>query len=92
MQYLWVKWEAGDGGPCSKRFGFFKVRRMGRPRLAQGLKYVVLRSPSPRRGCPGAVELQIEEGADIEAAAKAFVEAEGGELSEFWIEVEHEQA
>ena len=89
QQYLWVKWN--DGGPRCKRFKFFKnIRHRGRPRLAQGRNYSVLRSPSPRRGCPGAVALHIEEGADVEAAVKAFVDIEGGELREYWVEVEHE--
>ena len=66
MKYLWVRWWEG-GGPRCKRFRFFEKSpsKMGKPRLTHGRKYAVLRVPSPHRGAPGAVELQIEEGADV---------------------------
>ena len=88
-RYLWVKWEGPDGGPRAKRFKFFinKIRkRTERFQLVQGTKYVVLRSDEARRGTMGTIDLQLEEGADPEEAAKAFVDAEGGELSEYWVE------
>ena len=90
-KFLWVKWE--DGGPRAKRFRFFsnKIRKRDeRSQIAHGLKYVVLRGMSPHRGTPGSVDLMIEDGADPEEVAKVFVAMEGGILTEFWEEIEHE--
>ena len=80
MKFLWVRWTQ-NGIPCAQRFTLFKKAppRKKRQILIHGEKFAILEANQ-------GVELQVEREANLEEAAMAFVDAEGGQLSEYWTE------